>query len=126
MARICTGELGPLPQKLSASTNSSRLLKQLVYNTNKQKPERDIMRLLNQQVTTRLVLQRCFETTEPELTKQMLAVQVACPGLFDRLLPRSERSEAIDESREELDILSDVTHINIRGMSTSSLHCFQH
>lgn len=54
----------------------------------------------------------------------MLAVQVAYPRLFDRLLLRSKRSEAIDESREELDILSDVTYINIRGISTSSLYCF--
>lgn len=46
----------------------------------------------------------------------MLAIQAACPGLFDRLLLRSKRSEAINESRKELDILSDVAYINIRGI----------
>lgn len=53
----------------------------------------------------------------------MLAVQAACPSLFDRLLLRSERSEAINESREELDIISNVSYINIRGMYTSADSC---
>lgn len=46
----------------------------------------------------------------------MLAIQAVCPRLFNRLLLYLERSEAVNESRKELDIMSNVTYINICGI----------
>jgi hypothetical protein len=89
--------------------------KAMVYNTNKQNPERDLLQRINMELTSRLVLQGGFQTDEPLVTQQMLSIGDQCPSMFERMLPRLERADTLDDdTAEEMGIMSDTSHIHVK------------
>ncbi|SMR43431.1 unnamed protein product [Zymoseptoria tritici ST99CH_3D1] len=95
-----------------------REFKRLIYTTNKQNPERDLLQAINMQMSTRLVFQDGFLQSEPAATQQLKDIDSAIPGMFDRLMPRSERdvftADDEDVDRELLVVQSDTVHLNVK------------
>ena len=89
-------------------------MKDEIGRTNKVHPERDLLQRLNLQITVRLIIDGAFEQSHPEVTRQFRNLRDTCPGIFDRLLPPSERLQpptAGDLNDDGyLDILADEQH----------------
>lgn len=68
-------------------------MKDQIYNTNHNNPERDLLLQQSISMSTRLLVQNGYPDY-PHITKQMQDIQASCPKLFDMVLPRSEQSSA--------------------------------
>ncbi|KAL7816993.1 hypothetical protein V8C44DRAFT_269620 [Trichoderma aethiopicum] len=83
--------------------------KAVVYQTNLKDVERVLLGKVNLQLVCRLFILGAFNTTHPVLANQIRRVWKACPTLFDRILSRSDRPIAIEDSDlEHQDMFEDV------------------
>ena len=81
-----------------------------VYNTNFQNVERDLLESENLRQTVRLLLQDAFIIAEPVLTQLLKELRDECPLLFNKLLPKSERSQDDLDEDSYLLLKSDASH----------------
>lgn len=70
--------------------------KALIYTTNFINPERDLLQRVNLQMTIRFILGGSF-IADAALTEQVRRLHTAMPGLFRKLLPRSEQLTVEDK-----------------------------
>ena len=68
-----------------------RQLKSGILRTNHINPERDLLQQLNFEITLRLIIDGAFDHSYPEVARVFQDLRTNCPGLFDTVLPRSER-----------------------------------
>ena len=71
-----------------------KVFKERIYKTNHNRPERDLLRHINMQMTARFLILGGFRSQDPALTAQVRRIKQACPGLLDRLLPPGDRNRA--------------------------------
>lgn len=69
-----------------------RIFKDMIYKTNHRNPERDLLQRINFEMTIRFLLMGSMSETERPLIDQIQRINRQCPGLFDTLLPLSERT----------------------------------
>jgi len=69
-----------------------RHFKKVIYTTNHQHPERDLLHKENIRQTLRLILTNSF-SHEPTITRVVKEIFAVCPLLFSTLLPRSEQMD---------------------------------
>lgn len=69
-----------------------RIFKEMIYKTNHRNPERDLLQRINFEMTVRFLLLGSMSETEQPLIDQLQRINKKCPGLFDTLLPVSERT----------------------------------
>jgi hypothetical protein len=67
-----------------------RAFKKVIYTTNHQRPQRDLLHWENIRQTLRLVLTDSF-ANDAKITDVIKDIYAACPTLFSTLLPRSEQ-----------------------------------
>lgn len=98
-----------------------REIKRIVYNTNKQNAERNLLQKLDLKMTTQLIFQDGFSKTKLVLTRQMKEITNNCPSLFNRLLPRADQSDMLNNREanvgsidiEAIAILVDPTGVQL-------------
>lgn len=89
-------------QELGNTSNANVLVREFkykeikdqIYNTNYNNPERNLLLQQSILMSTRLLVQNGYPDY-PYITKQMQDIQRSCPKLFDIVLPRSEQSSAV-------------------------------
>lgn len=93
---------GQTIQELGNASNTNVLvgefkhkeMKDQIYNTNHNNPERDLLLQQSISISTRLLVQNGYPDY-PHITKQIQDIQRSCPKLFDIVLPRSEQSSTV-------------------------------
>lgn len=90
-------------QELGNASNANVLIREFkhkeikdqIYNTNYNNPKRNLLLQQSISMSTRLLVQNGYPDYL-QITKQMQAIQVSCPKLFDIVLLRSEQLGNID------------------------------
>lgn len=97
-----------------AGEDKHRLFKEDIYNTNYINPGRDLLQRQSISMTLRFIAQGGY-MDYPELSAQIQSIFEANPALFDRILPRSERTNPDELSVLDgyEDIVSDNKHTGI-------------
>jgi hypothetical protein len=93
-----------------------RAFKKVIYNTNHQRPERDLLCWENIRQTLRLVLTDSF-ANDAKITRVVKDINAACPTLFSTLLPRSQQLSLDgslipenDDDDDDEDVQADKRH----------------
>lgn len=92
-----------------------RFFKQVVYNTNHQKVEKELLSKENMRLTLRLILANAFNHDEPQLTAFMNDLYTQCPTLFSTMLPKSEHTFGEEnyeaDEDDDVQVVPDAQHI---------------